>query len=219
MLALRVADIDYEKICGGVTLDEVADDLASAYERHATEQGWELTESIRVLIRLDPTLRSGWIPPARMTTTLPAYTDGDSARCGATEVAHPKVKRHQEISQTVHELGVEATVRYQAFLTIASEGTVLGLTNERSIIGRGQGCVIHLPDPIVSTEHAAITTDGDTWWITDLMSRNGTYLNGGPVKKRTRLEEGDVIRIGRTGPNLRFAHSRVDKMEAQSAHR
>lgn len=48
---------------------------------------------------------------------------------------------------------------------------------------------------LVSRQHAKITRRGDDWWIVDLNSSNGTFVNGGLVGER-RLSKGDRITIG-----------------------
>ena len=69
------------------------------------------------------------------------------------------------------------------------------LTLARVIIGRNEGCTVQLTDHSVSGRHCEIHFDGNRWWITDLGSRNGTRVNGVPVKHRP-LKHGDEIMIG-----------------------
>lgn len=49
----------------------------------------------------------------------------------------------------------------------------------------------------VSRVHARIAGAGSRWTIADVGSRNGTHVNGLPIKER-ELDEGDVVRIGDT---------------------
>ncbi|MGF1506903.1 MAG: FHA domain-containing protein [Chloroflexi bacterium] len=67
----------------------------------------------------------------------------------------------------------------------------------RTIIGRAPTCDIVLPEPFASLEHAAVTLRDDQWWLEDLGSRNGTYLNGDIITDRVILATGDRIVIGR----------------------
>lgn len=71
-------------------------------------------------------------------------------------------------------------------------------------IGRSRECDVQLNDTNVSRRHAEVTREGDTWWITDLDSTNGTEVNGRRVD-RARLEDGDRIRIG--GTDLAFSRT------------
>ena len=52
-------------------------------------------------------------------------------------------------------------------------------------------------DKMVSRKHCQITCDGDTYRLHDLGSRNGTFINGSPVKE-AELRHKDEIRIGET---------------------
>jgi ABC-type multidrug transport system ATPase subunit len=63
------------------------------------------------------------------------------------------------------------------------------------IIGRLPENDIHLDAPDISRSHAEIRQDGEQYFIRDLNSRNGTYING---KRVTTAEifEGDLIQIG-----------------------
>ncbi len=52
------------------------------------------------------------------------------------------------------------------------------------------------PDLRVSRRHARIWWDNEVYWIEDLGSRFGTYLNGELVQNRQMLSLGDVVLIG-----------------------
>jgi hypothetical protein len=66
-----------------------------------------------------------------------------------------------------------------------------------STIGRHPDSAILLDDAFVSAHHAEISREDDAWWITDLGTKNGTFVNGTPIKAPTRLKTGDVLRFGR----------------------
>ena len=63
-------------------------------------------------------------------------------------------------------------------------------------IGRSSRNTIVLDDAFVSSEHALISNRDGGWWLTDLESTNGTYLNDAPVGGQAPLADGDVIGIG-----------------------
>jgi Nif-specific regulatory protein len=63
------------------------------------------------------------------------------------------------------------------------------------VIGRDASNELPLPEMLVSRQHAAITVDDGTYTIRDLESRNGTFVNGLPIRER-RLAHGDRITIG-----------------------
>lgn len=64
-------------------------------------------------------------------------------------------------------------------------------------IGRHPDSAILLDDAFVSAHHAQISREADGWWIADLDTKNGTFVNGAPIKTPTRLKTGDVLRFGR----------------------
>ncbi len=69
--------------------------------------------------------------------------------------------------------------------------------NEPQLIGRSSEA-LPMQDTTVSRRHAELTPDDGIWWIRDLSSQNGTYVNGVAIKERTRLRPGDQIRTGST---------------------
>lgn len=66
-------------------------------------------------------------------------------------------------------------------------------------IGRREGCDVCLSyDSQVSRDHALLTYDGDTFWLEDTGSTNGTFIEDQQVTGREELEPGQLFRIGRT---------------------
>lgn len=70
------------------------------------------------------------------------------------------------------------------------------ILNEKITIGRGQQNGIDLRDPYVSKEHARIIADENQYFLEDLDSANGTYLNNERVLDAIRLKNGDRIKLG-----------------------
>jgi serine phosphatase RsbU (regulator of sigma subunit)/pSer/pThr/pTyr-binding forkhead associated (FHA) protein len=70
------------------------------------------------------------------------------------------------------------------------------LGRNRVTIGRSRESDIFLPDQWLSRHHAAIEERADGYWVSDLKSKNGTLLNGEPVRDWHRLRPGDVITLG-----------------------
>jgi adenylate cyclase len=63
-------------------------------------------------------------------------------------------------------------------------------------IGRLSSNSIMIPDDRVSRRHALVNIQGrNEFWLVDLGSGNGTYLNGRRVAQPTRLRDGDKIEI------------------------
>ena len=68
------------------------------------------------------------------------------------------------------------------------------------LIGRHRDNHIAMEDPFVSEIHAQITVEGDTIYITDLGSKNGTFVNRERIEKKQKvlLKNGDRIKIGQS---------------------
>jgi hypothetical protein len=66
-----------------------------------------------------------------------------------------------------------------------------------AVIGRNEGNLI-LDDPKVSGSHAKFTMEKNDFFVWDLGSANGTYVNGKRIREATLLYENDHIKIGDT---------------------
>lgn len=66
---------------------------------------------------------------------------------------------------------------------------------ENITIGRGQHNDIVIRDRYVSNSHAVITSQGESWQLTDLGSTNGTYINNTKLTNTQSIKPGDKINI------------------------
>ena len=69
------------------------------------------------------------------------------------------------------------------------------LSSDPVVIGRHPECSIQIDDGSVSRHHAKVTSVDGAWYLEDLGSRNGTFLNGQSINDQTRLYDGAVIKI------------------------
>ena len=67
--------------------------------------------------------------------------------------------------------------------------------NDPVLIGRNRASTIKLNLPSVSRQHAKIIYERDVFWIEDLGSSNGTFVNQKQVQK-ARINIGDVLKCG-----------------------
>lgn len=86
-------------------------------------------------------------------------------------------------------------------LTITQDGSPLltrSYQQEQVTIGRRENNLVVLKQEHVSSRHAVIERSGNTWFLIDRDSRNGTWLNGERVvaNKQEQLRSGDSIVIG-----------------------
>lgn len=65
-----------------------------------------------------------------------------------------------------------------------------------NIIGRGKDAAVQLVDNGVSREHSSIRRDDKGYWINDLASANGTYLNNMAVARSELMRDGDELIFG-----------------------
>jgi hypothetical protein len=71
------------------------------------------------------------------------------------------------------------------------------MEKESIILGRGEDCDIVLDERQVSREHICITHDraSNRFFIEDLDSKNGTWVNGQQLKGRRELMDGDEVQL------------------------
>lgn len=79
-------------------------------------------------------------------------------------------------------------------LKLVESGETRELTNV-SIIGRSPECQIAIADPRVSRRHAMIRKQDGGFYLFDLGSFNGSYLNGSRVTAAKQLKTGDIISL------------------------
>jgi pSer/pThr/pTyr-binding forkhead associated (FHA) protein len=65
-----------------------------------------------------------------------------------------------------------------------------------NVIGREAGLTVRLDRPGVSRRHACIRVEGGRATLTDLGSKNGTFVRGQPIARPTLLQDGDEVRLG-----------------------
>lgn len=82
---------------------------------------------------------------------------------------------------------------------VVNEGERAGqrwtVERESVIIGRGKECDIVLSEQQVSRQHIKIKLVGETYYMEDLNSRNGTWLNGEQISGERLLKDGDEIHV------------------------
>ena len=72
-------------------------------------------------------------------------------------------------------------------------------------LGRDVNNAIVVEDRFASAEHAILTFRGRTWYVEDLGSTNGTFVNGNEVDGLSPLGFGDEVQIGQVRMRLERA--------------
>ena len=70
-------------------------------------------------------------------------------------------------------------------------------------IGRAASCDLVVSDNYVSNVHARIFAKDGAYWLEDLGSTNGTYVNRGKVSVPVAIGPGDEVRVGKATLELR----------------
>lgn len=100
--------------------------------------------------------------------------------------------------------GRRRTARQLLVTQGALAGTRVSLADSRPIlIGRADDSTLVLDDDYASTRHARFSLQGEDWYVEDLGSTNGTYLDRAKVTGPTRVPLGVPVRIGKTVIELR----------------
>jgi pSer/pThr/pTyr-binding forkhead associated (FHA) protein len=90
----------------------------------------------------------------------------------------------------------------RGLLVVLSEnffGDAFVIEKPEIVLGRHPSCDIVVGDPLVSKEHLRISAEGERiFFVEDLGSKNGTFVNKKKVRKKTRLLYGDRLVTGNT---------------------
>ncbi len=82
-------------------------------------------------------------------------------------------------------------------------GTRITLGDQPILIGRADDSTLVLTDDFASSRHARLTNRGGQWYVEDLGSTNGTFLDQQRVQGPLLVANGQPIRIGQTALELR----------------
>lgn len=102
----------------------------------------------------------------------------------------------QAMPATVHYMpNTQTTARALLLLGTPRGPQPIPLESTLLTLGRGLNNDIILEDTRVSRHHAQLRYKARRFWVTDLGSTNGTFLNGTPISE-AELRDGDVISLG-----------------------
>ncbi len=210
-LVVRVAPEDLPRLDPDEDVDRLGADAARLYRTHAEREGWTVPDRLTVTVEVDPTLRAGWIPPARggaaaapadpappvpgwdaLATPVPPAAADD----GGATTRFPALVREPE-----DPTGTRAVVPE---LCLARGGDVVDVpAGAVSVLGRLPGSLLPLDDAEVSFRHASVRLFRGQWQVKDLDSTNGTTLDG------ERLDPGTWATL-RPGAVLALAGVRLE---------
>ncbi|MGW0038128.1 FHA domain-containing protein [Gordonia desulfuricans] len=102
--------------------------------------------------------------------------------------------------------GRQSTRGSARFLVVthgALANTRITLGAQPVLIGRADDSTLVLTDDYASERHARLSSRGDDWYVEDLGSTNGTYLDRDKVTTAVKVPLNTPIRIGKTVIELR----------------
>ena len=160
---------------------------------------------LRDLGRARRRARPGADRPGRSRSASPSRwarssTGSRSLCCGSPRrIESARCVRRRE-AEPPEPAALEEDARMQASLTIQSGGGRAGdsfpLELERTTIGRSPESDIFLDDVTVSRRHAIVVETDEGYYIDDLDSRNGTFVNRMRIESHW-IADGDEIQVGR----------------------
>lgn len=77
-------------------------------------------------------------------------------------------------------------------------GTTMPLGTAPIVIGRSPASGLVLEDEYASGRHAQLYSRDGSWWVEDMGSRNGTYVDDERIVGPRQLQAGTTVRIGQT---------------------
>lgn len=99
--------------------------------------------------------------------------------------------------------GARGSARHLVVTHGALANTRISLGTQPVLIGRADDSTLVLTDDYASERHARLSRRGDDWYVEDLGSTNGTYLDRSKVTTAIKVPISTPIRIGKTVIELR----------------
>ncbi len=172
-------------------LTEVTRELCQYLDMRASEKEYGLAKEIVVKIYQNEQIPSGRLLVLSEFTDVD-YTDGFKklVKEGENEVTCPY--------QIIRRSNILEAEGHRYFLQVQNgrhRGQSFGLSKLTMVIGRRGNSDIVLEDETISRRHCQLEMNNESWQLTDLDSRNGTYVNGIRIYS-AKLELGDSLKLG-----------------------
>lgn len=168
--------------------DSLEREMASYLQELARERGFTLLDHALVDVAPDTGVPRRGI---QVVAEMSAAPGGPSAQIDSTQVISP-------VSGPPPRINVAA----ELILATADGPHAFPLEHDSTTIGRGLHNDLIVEDPRVSRQHAQIRLKSRRYFIGDLGSTNGTYINGTQITTDQVLRDGDLVSLG--GLEMRF---------------
>jgi serine/threonine protein kinase len=148
------------------------------------------------------------VPPREINPDVPPDLEPVILKC----LEKDRVRRFRTAEELARDLGYSAPMAYpeaeigtsdteepvsaqKGLQLIRFDNKVVPLTFGVTSLNRRD---TDSQDQEISRRHAQVVYRDHAWWLQDLGSYNGTYVNGMPVFQAVVLQPGDVVAMGRT---------------------
>ena len=170
-------------------------ELSEYIAEHARRERYALLTDPIVLVTTDEDLAVGEFGIATRLVADELSAESPPAELDVEQPAHTMIYRAPNTPVVDAPPRTPEPAREVVTLTVA--GKRHEITEESVVVGRSREADIRISDVNSSRRHAELRQEGETFWIVDLGSTNGTSVNGKRVD-RQRLRDGDRIEIGTT---------------------
>jgi pSer/pThr/pTyr-binding forkhead associated (FHA) protein len=154
-------------------------EMATYLAELAQERGFTMLEHPKVELNADTS-----VPRHGIQVIAETVSAGPTADAGGhTQVIQPPTA------------GPTAQARARLLLAAGGSTHVIPLESTQLTIGRGLNNDVILEDTRVSRHHAQLRYRARRFWLSDLGSTNGTFINGEQVAEQA-LRDGDTISLG-----------------------
>jgi len=111
----------------------------------------------------------------------------------------------QELRQQGNKLSTQKKLGITFYIKI-EEGreNIRHFTQPEIMLGRDSNCDLSVMDEALSAHHARITFHHGQWWLEDLNSTNGTFLNREQLTTPAVVITGDEFKCGNTIFSIRI---------------
>ena len=111
----------------------------------------------------------------------------------------------QELKQQGNKISTQKKPSITIFVNVdRKKESQRYFTQNEIIIGRDTHCDLSVMDEALSAHHARITHHHGQWWLEDLNSRNGTFLNREKLNTPAVIITGDEFKCGNTLFDIRI---------------
>lgn len=114
---------------------------------------------------------------------------------------------------SIKKEGLPSAGKVQGFATI---GIAFQSKNTDIIIGRSSSCDIIIDEPMVSRNHARLFKVSNKYYIEDLCSSNGTFVDGERITTQVQLSDSSIVYIGPA--QFKWGHTEVQSERAIEAN-